>query len=394
MASFSRRSELALDTNAITRALEAQSEGHEPCLSLVESNPTRVGLSPSAEELGSRLVDAESALYEPDPFGHPRARLAVSRDLSARGFAVPPEHVVLTASTSEAYAFLFKLLCDPGDRVLVPAPSYPLFEVLARYEGVELSPYELAYDGEWHLGHAELARAASRGAKAVIVVHPNNPTGHFLKRAELDALEALGLPIVSDEVFADYAFGADPARAESALEAASETLVFRLGGLSKALALPQLKLSWTAVMGPPALRDAALARLTHIADAFLSPATPVQLALPRLLELAPAVQARVRKRCAENLELLGGTLLDSAASVLRVEGGWYAIVRLPAVLDEERWVLTLLERDRVLVQPGYFYELSHGAHVVLSLITPEATFAEGVRRLAARVRAVCHSPST
>jgi alanine-synthesizing transaminase len=385
MTSFSRRSGFGDIENALTLALARLRAAGVEVLSLAESNPTVVGLAPDEAELLRCLAPAGAARYEPEPFGHPVARAAVARDLAARGFAVTAEQVLCTASTSEAYGHLFKLLCDPGDRVLVPAPSYPLFDTLAQLEGIELVPYRLAYDGAWHLDASELRR----DARAVIAVHPNNPTGHYLKRAELAVLAELGLPIVSDEVFADYALGEDAERAQSALEAAQRVLVFRLGGLSKALALPQLKLAWTAVAGPAPQRDEALRRLAHIADAYLSPATPVQLALPDLLALAPRVQERIIARCAANLGTLRRTLgTDSAASVLAVEGGWYAIVRLPEVLDEDGWVLALLERDRVLVQPGYYYELGRGAFVVLSLIPRERDFAEGVARLARRVEAL------
>jgi alanine-synthesizing transaminase len=377
LSPFSTRSRFSEHENALTQALSRARAAGTRILSVAESNPTAVGLSP---DVASFLAPEGVSHYEPEPFGHLTARRAIAADLHARGFAIAPEQVMCTASTSEAYGFLFKLLCDPGDRVLVPAPSYPLFDTLAQLEGVTLVPYRLAYDGAWHLDASELAQ----DAKAVIVVHPNNPTGHFLKRAELAQLAALGIPIVSDEVFADYALHDDAQRATSALEAADRTLVFRLGGLSKAVALPQLKLAWTAIAGPGA--SEAVRRLQHIADAYLSPATPVQLALPQLLALAPAVQAAIRARCAANLATLARALgKDSAATLLQVEGGWYAIVRLPAVMDEDAWVLTLLEQDGLFVQPGYYYELGRGAFAVLSLITPEADFARGAALLAARV---------
>lgn len=385
MTSFSRRSGLELKKNALSLALDAQRAAGRELLSLVEGNPTLVGLSLDNAQLSALLASADSARYQPDPFGEPGARATIAAALSSAEAPITPAQVMLTASTSEAYGYLFKLLCDPGDRVLVPTPSYPLFDVLARYEGVELVPYPSRYDGEWHLDQHALAQAA-QGAKAVLVVHPNNPTGHYLKRAELAELAALGLPIISDEVFAEYALrAATPERVASALEAAEHTLVFRLGGLSKQAALPQLKLAWTVIAGPPEARDEAIARLEHLADSFLSPATPVQRALPALLATAGGTQQRIRARCAENLRVLRGLLASGAASVLGVEGGWYAIVRLPAVLDDEQWALALLEQDGVLVQPGYFYDLGPGAHVVVSLITPEAYFAEGIRRLAARL---------
>jgi aspartate/methionine/tyrosine aminotransferase len=388
MVAFSRRSSFGAVPNALTQAVERARARGERLISLVESNPTAVDLSLDERMLRDLLAPEGSARYTPEPFGLYAAREAACQEIAAYGHAIAPEHVLLTASTSEAYSYLFRVLCDPGDAVLVPAPSYPLFDTLAQLEDVQLVPYRLRYDGEWHLDTSELTPARTRGAKAVIAVHPNNPTGHFLKRDELSALAALGLPILSDEVFAPYGFASTPQHVQSALEASDRTLVFRLGGLSKAVALPQLKLAWTAVAGPPALRDQALLRLEHIADAYLSPGTPVQLALPALLARSEHVAGCIRERCAHNLALLSGLLAGSAARAQHVEGGWYAIVRLPALLDDDGWALTFLEQDRVLVQPGYFYDLTDGVFVVLSLISEPAAFAEGVSRIAARVSAL------
>lgn len=380
MSSFSSRSRFTAEPNRLTRAL-SRARTRALC-DLTESNPTRVGLAPSERELGQLLAPEGVARYLPEPFGLSSARQAIAHELAGRGFAVDPENVLLTASTSEAYGYLFKLLCDPGDEVLVPAPSYPLFDVLAQLEQVRLVPYPLRYDGEWHLERAALRAAKSERARAIITVHPNNPTGSFLKRDELRALSELGLPIVSDEVFADYALREDPARAVSALEA--DALVFRLSGLSKACALPQLKLAWTVIAGPQAEVAEARARLEHIADSYLSASSPVQLALPRLLAAAEPTRQRIRARVQENLACLRASLADSSASVLAVEGGWYAVVRMPATRDDEEWALALLEEDDLLVQPGYYYELG-GAHLVLSLICEPATFAAGVAKLRARV---------
>ncbi|MDB4974116.1 MAG: Aminotransferase [Myxococcaceae bacterium] len=386
--SFSARSRFGSERNRITCALERSSREERALLDLTESNPTHVGLAPTHAELLPLLARPELARYEPESLGLSSARRAVASELSSRGFVIDPDAVLLTASTSEAYGHLFKLLCDPGDSVLVPAPSYPLFDVLAQLERVRLIPYRLVYDGEWHLDAASLAGLVDARTRACIVVHPNNPTGSFLKRTELAQLAALGLPIISDEVFGDYALCADDTRAVSALEVAGRVLVFRLGGLSKACALPQLKLAWTVIAGPDALVDEARARLEHIGDAYLSPGAAVQLALPALLASAPLTQARIRERVKQNLTQLERALFESAASVLRVEGGWSAIVRLPAVLDDEAWALCLLEQDGVLTQPGFYYDLSHGTHVVVSLICEPHVLREGVERMAARVRSV------
>ncbi len=388
MAPFSARSRFPTHPNRLNAALaRARAAGQSIC-DLTESNPTHTGLAPSASELLPLLQTPQVARYQPEPFGLASARRAIAVDLAGRGFAVPDVNIMLSASTSEAYGFLFKLLCDPGDSVLVPAPSYPLFDVLAQLEQVRLVPYRLAYDGEWHLDSAALRSALEPRTRAVITVHPNNPTGSFLKRGELNELAALGLPIVSDEVFADYALREDTERAASALEIGERALVFCLGGLSKACALPQLKLAWTVMAGPAAQVAAARDRLEHIADAYLSPGTQVQLALPALWAARASTRPRVLERGRANRAELRRAVHASAADVLRVEGGWYAIVRVPAVLSDEEWALTLLERDGVLVQPGYYYELTHGAHLVLSLICGETAFANGAARLAARVRAL------
>jgi aspartate/methionine/tyrosine aminotransferase len=312
------------------------------------------------------------------------AREAVAGFMQQHGPAVSPERIVLTASTSEAYAFLFKLLCDPGDEVLVPQPSYPLFEHLLGLEAVKAASYPLAYDGRWHLQPSALRQARTERTRALLVVHPNNPTGSYLKRGELAQLAQLGVPIVSDEVFAPYPLCDDPERAQSAREAEA-ALVFSLHGLSKLAGLPQLKLAWICVGGPGALVDEACARLTLIADSYLSVSTPVQLALPAILaghaELGDAIRARLRA----NLQWLEQQTAGSAVTPLHVEGGWYAVLRLPAVLDDEAWALELLRAADVLVQPGYFYDFEDGPYVVLSLLTQEAVLREGVGRLLAQV---------
>jgi alanine-synthesizing transaminase len=385
MDSFSTRSRFEGKPNPLTRALAERHAAGAPVLDLTCGNPTELGLSPSFAELLAPLTAPGLALYQPESFGLLSARSAIVAELAAGGFTVDASQVLLTASTSEAYGYLFKLLCDPGDSVLVPAPSYPLFDVLAQLEQVRLTPYHLAYDGEWHLDAASLAAARDARCKAVVVVHPNNPTGSFLKRGELAALAALGLPIISDEVFVDYALAPDDTRASSALEAADRVLVFRLSGLSKACALPQLKLAWTVMAGPEPHLAEARSRLEHIADAYLSPGTPVQHALPALLATGPATQARIRARVRHNLGTLQHALTSSAASVLRVEGGWYAVVRLPRLRDDEAWALGLLEQDGVLTQPGYYYGLEGGAYLVLSLLGEPAQMLEAADRLARRV---------
>jgi alanine-synthesizing transaminase len=385
---FSSRSSFDLSPNRLSIALARAHASARPVLDLTESNPTCAGIPYDGDAVRAALAGSPSLLrYEPAAFGIASAREAVARDLSLYGPRVDPSRVVLTASTSEAYAFLFKLLADPGDEVLVPVPSYPLFEHLARLESLRAIPYRLAYDGAWHVDLASVRGALSPVTRAIIVVNPNNPTGSYLKRDEFDALVSLGLPIVSDEVFARFPLRVDRSRCPSALEQNAAPVVFALGGLSKLAGLPQMKLAWMAVAGEGRRVEAALARLEVIADAFLSVGTPVQLALPALLACRGTAEEGIRKRTRANLDGVRAALVGSAASVLDVEGGWYATLRLPRTESEEGWVLTLLERDGVYVHPGHFFDFEDEVYLVISLLTPEATLREGVKRIVERVSA-------
>jgi len=385
--SFSRRTEHESEPNALSLALSARRALGLPVCDLTQSNPTLTDLPYDRPRLLAALSDERSLVYEPASFGLVGARRAVQGLQRGVGFEIPIEQIVLTSSTSEAYGFLFKLLCDAGDEVLIPQPSYPLFEHLAALEQVKVANYELAYDGSWHIDFDSLERARSSRSRAVVVVNPNNPTGSFLKRDELRRLVELGLPIISDEVFSSFALGPDPRRVRSVLETDS-SLVFALGGLSKLAALPQLKLAWLCAAGPKAELAEALSRLELIADTFLSPNTPVQHALPEILGCRLPVERALNARIARNLAVLVDALAGTAATPLFLEGGWYAVVRLPALLSEADWVLRLLEQDGVLTQPGWFYDFSGGAQLVLSLITEDAPFALGVTRIAERVRQV------
>ncbi len=385
---FSVRSAFDAHPNALTIALDRARAGGRPLLDLTVSNPTDAGIPYDAARILPALADPRALRYEPRPFGLEIGREAVARDVTAlAGVPVDPSQVLLTASTSEAYAFLLKVLCDPGDEVLVPHPSYPLFEHLFAFEAARMVPYPLVYDGAWHIDLDRIAalRREHPRARAVLVVSPNNPTGSFLKRDELAALGALGLPIIADEVFATYVLDGDGARARSVLESA-DALVFSLGGLSKLAALPQMKVAWTVARGPEPLLREALSRLELIADTFLSVGTPVQHALPALLASRAQAHDAIAARTRRNLAHLRVTLAQasSPATLLRAEGGWYATLRLPRTQSEASWVLDLLEKDGVYVHPGAFFDFADEAFVVLSLLTPEATFAEGVARLIAR----------
>lgn len=354
---------------------------------LTESNPTRVGLRypPSLLE---PLASMSSLAYRPEPLGLASARQAAACDFVRRGLGVPPDRVILTASTSEAYSVIVKLLCNPGDEILVPAPSYPLFEFLARLDGVVARPYRLAYHGEWAIDLDSLTRATGPRSRAVVAVSPNNPTGSYLKRHELDLLvqhcRAHGMALVGDEVFSDYALDVDLRRTCSVL-AQRDVLTFSLGGLSKSVGLPQLKLSWMAVAGPDEQVTSALERLELVCDTYLSVGTPVQEALPQLLESGGVVRTQIRERLAMNLR----ALVELAAArpeltLLPAEGGWSAVLQVPATRPEESLVLDLLESDHVAVHPGYFFDFPHEAFLVVSLLPEPGLFRRAVTRVLAR----------
>lgn len=389
---LSARTGWNLRPNRLTVLLEERRAAGAPVLDLTESNPTHAGLDYPAAALREAVSLPEALAYVPDPRGMRVARQAVSAWYGRAGFAVSPERLVLSASTSEAYAWLFKLLCDPGDDVLVPVPSYPLFEFLANLESVALRPYPLEWDGRFRLDVAALERALGPRTRAVVVVHPNNPAGTFLKRDELAALDALcrrrRLAIVSDEVFWVYADAPDPARAGVvALE--TEALSFSMSGLSKPAGLPQLKCGWIVVGGAPALATQALERLETVADTYLSVATPVQVGLERLLALGEGIQDQIRARVAANAACLARAVASAPAlTMLAREGGWYAVLRVPLVQSEEEWALALLGEDGVLVQPGYFFDFPTRGLLVVSLLSRPDELAAGAARIAERVRRV------
>lgn len=351
-------------------------------LDLSESNPTRVGLEYPQEEILAALSDAAALKYRPLPRGLTAARETVVRYYRERGTEISAENVVLTASTSEAYAYLFKLLANPGDEILAPRPSYPLFEFLAGLESVHMRQYPLRYDGVWHIDFDALERAITARTRGIVVVNPNNPTGSFLKRAEVDRLGALaaerGLALLSDEVFRDYSFSEDAERV-STLAGPRRALTFSMSGLSKIAGLPQMKLGWIVVSG--ANCNLAIDGLDLIADTYLSVSTPVQVALPRLLALADGVLGQIRERTVSNLARLRDAVRGTPATLLRAEGGWYAVLQVPRTRTEEEWAVKLLEECNVLVQPGYFFDFESEAFLVVSLLTDPAVFTEGLKRL-------------
>jgi alanine-synthesizing transaminase len=380
---FSSRLDWDLRPNALSELLRLKRETGARVLDLTESNPTRAGFEYPPEILGA-LADPKGLVYEPSPAGLPAAREAVAADYYAG--RVDPSRILLTASTSEAYALLLKLLADPGDELLVPRPSYPLFEFLAALESVRIVPYPLVYDHGWSIDLDALAAAVTDRTRALALVNPNNPTGSFVKRAELDALAALcaerELAILSDEVFADYAFAPDSARVER-LTGVEPALTFCLSGLSKIAGLPQMKLGWIVAGGRG--WQAARERLELIADTYLSVATPIQLAAGAMLRAGAEVRRRIQERTRRNLDALDASRAGSAIGVLRVEGGWYATLQLPLIQSSEDWALALLKQRDVLAQPGYFFDFDREALLVVSLLTPEGEFAEGIGRIRALV---------
>lgn len=381
---FSSRVPANRAPNRLTEALRAVRGRGEPFIDLTLSNPTRAAFDYPADLLAP-LAEARALRYAPSPLGAIEARRAVSADYARQGLAVPPERIALTASTSDSYSLLFKLLADAGDEVLVPRPSYPLFDHLTRLDLVVSRHYDLDLHGAWAIDFASLEAAISPRTRAVLLVCPNNPTGSFVTAAELDRLAAIcaprGIAIIADEVFADYEL--EPGAAARAGRAATrrDVLSFALGGLSKSVGLPQVKLGWLAVGGPEALAADALERLELVCDTYLAVSTPVQLAAAELLERGAGVRAQIAARVAANYRALQAAVAGApACRVLRSDGGWSAVLQVPTLEPEEDLVLRLLDDD-VLTHPGYFFDFPRESFLIVSLLPPEASFASGVSRV-------------
>ena len=399
---FARRTNWNLAPNRFSLAVEQargceisrEAGGARALLDLTASNPTTVGLHYERERILRALQHPRALEYEPAPKGILAAREAVAAYYAERGVALSAERIVLTVSTSEAYSYCFRLLCDPGDEVLVPQPSYPLFEFLAEIQDVKLRPYELVYDHGWQIEFESLGRAITPRSRAIMVVHPNNPTGHFTRRWELERLNALcrrhELALIADEVFFDYGLNhyglnhgnglsTEPPLSFAANELA---LTFTLSGLSKICALPQIKAAWMAVSGPAELVGTALDRLEVIADTYLSPNAPVQWAMAELLATRPAIQRQLRARVQRNLCELDARIASVKLTTrLQLDAGWYAVLRTPARRSDEETAIALLERTGVLVHPGHFFDFPGAGYLVLSLIAPEEVFREGIGRV-------------
>jgi alanine-synthesizing transaminase len=379
---FADRTGWILAENRLSRALAQMRATGAPILDLTRSNPTQCGFS--FDEKGIHLAFAQTMMldYVPDPRGTRDARRAVSEYYAERRAAVSPDDLLLTSGTSEAYSFVFRLLCNPGDEVLIPSPGYPLFDFLADLCDVKHARYPLVYDHGWHIDFSALAAAASHRVRAIVVVHPNNPTGHYAPASERSKLVRFcvdrKIALIADEVFLDFSF--ERTRVPS-FAGGNEALSFVLSGLSKISGMPQMKLAWISASGPAEQKREALARLEVIADAYLSVGTPIQLAAAPLLGMHADFQTQVMKRVRANLQELDAQLARQiSCNRLPCEGGWTAVLRVPAVQPDEDLAVSLLSQMGVYLHPGYFYDFSQPGYVVVSLIVPEQEFAEGIRR--------------
>ncbi len=384
MPHYSQRMSWELRPNALSRTLTEKKRGGARVFDLTGSNPTLGAVYPH-EKIRQAIGECYDLSYRPEPRGLFSTREAIAEFHNG----ISPSRIFLTASTSEAYGILFKLLCDPDDEVLAPVPSYPLFEYLAAGEAVRIVPYVLRYDGSWGIDFEQLRAQTSERSRAIVVVNPNNPTGSFLKQQEWDALAGFArlhdLAIISDEVFMSYPFGEAAGRVKS-LIGDDRVLSFSLNGLSKAAGMPQMKLAWIVLSGPEPERDRATERLELLLDTYLSVSTPAQLAAPRLLRIGAHIREDLQTRTAYNLSYAQEFLAGSPVTVLHTEGGWSAILRLPGIRAEEEWLVDLLVERDVLLQPGFFFDMDSGAYAVASLITDREEFAEGLRRLREFIR--------
>jgi hypothetical protein len=386
---FSSRTNWLLTPNRLSELLRERRAQGLPILDLTESNPTRCGFALDAESILAPLHHSRSLTYEPDPRGLLTAREAVAQYYSERGVHLDPDQIFLTTSTSEAYSFVFRLLANPGDKILAPQPSYPLFDFLGALNDVEVVPYPLVYDDGWQVDMEALDSQWESHARAVLVVHPNNPTGSYIKQRErfrmINLCQQNRAAIIADEVFADYGLGADAERWVTHAQN-SEVLTFTLSGLSKISALPQMKLGWIVVNGPTELRSQAQARLEVIADTYLSVSAPVALAAPQWLAQRRAVQSQILERVQTNLRKLDELLTPGLpVTRLKVEGGWYAILRVPWTRSDEDWAAELLTREGVSLHPGHFYDFPSEGFLVLSLLPAREVFEDALGKVISRI---------
>ena len=380
---FADRTNWNLEPNRLSEALARHRVAGKPLIDLTASNPTECGFTYDRERILSALADPQSLSYEPEPKGLLAAREVIVGYYADRGDHVAAIDMLLTTSTSEAYSFVFRILCNPGDEVLIPTPSYPLFDLLADIQDVRLVRYPLIYDHGWQIAFHALEAALTPRTRAIIVVHPNNPTGHFVKPDERSGLNQIcagrQLAIIADEVFLDFALSS---KRHLSWVANSEVLTFTMSGLSKMCGLPQMKAAWLAASGPKDLRTRALERLEVIADTYLSMNAPIQHAIPEFLQQRHEFQRQLMSRVRGNLAELDRQLAtQKACGRLEIEGGWYAVLRVPATRTDEEVALDLLEKEGVYVHPGHFYDFPADGYLIVSLIGSEQEFGEGIRRL-------------
>jgi alanine-synthesizing transaminase len=380
---FAGRTNWNLNSNRLSEALAKNRAARKPLLDLTASNPTECGFDYDRQAILQALSNLESLSYKPDPKGLLSARRAVAGYYSTREISVPVEDIILTTSTSEAYSFVFRLLCNPSDELLIPEPSYPLFSFLADIQDVKLVPYPLLYDHGWQIDFHALQQSITERTRGIIVVNPNNPTGHFCKSAEMQKLNEICWPrkiaIIADEVFLDFSLTENMPHS---FTANIGCLTFTMSGLSKISGLPQMKAAWLIASGPEELKAQALARLDVIADTFLSMNTPVQLAMPAFLEFRQGFQKQVMARVRKNLAELDRQLsAQNSCARLDVEGGWYAVLRVPATRSDEDLATDLLNEQGVYVHPGHFFDFPADGYLIVSLITPEQDFKEGIKHL-------------
>jgi alanine-synthesizing transaminase len=385
---FARRTRWHLDENSLSRAVGSLRIAGTPIFDLTRSNPTECAFNYDQHGILHAFARPEILHYAPDPRGLPRAREAISGYYAGLQSPVSVDDIVLTSGTSEGYSFVFRLLCNPGDEVLIPSPGYPLFDFLADLCDVKLVRYPLLYDHGWQIDFAALAAAANERTRAVIVVHPNNPTSHYTNANEQVQLARFcaerGIALIADEVFLDFSL---QGTIEKSFNCTNDALTFTLSGISKICGMPQMKLAWIAVNGPDEQKREALARLEVIADAYLSVGTPVQLAVPDLLAMRSSFYAQAMARVRANLRELDMQLSrQTACNRLACEGGWSAVLRVPAEQSDEELAIALLTGKGVHVHPGHFYDFAQSGYIVVSLIVPEPEFAEGIRRVLTHFR--------
>jgi alanine-synthesizing transaminase len=384
---FSDRTNWKLTQNRLTEALEQARSSGAHVLDLTISNPTRAGLHYDELQILRSLSSPQAMDYDPQPKGLPSARTAVADYYRTdHGINLDSERLLLTTSTSEGYSFVFRLLCNPGDELLVPKPSYPLFEFLADLQDVKLIPYPLIYDHGWQMDFPSLHNAVTKRTRGVVVVHPNNPTGSYVHLEEQKSLNRFcrehELALIADEVFLDYAHDGEKRRSFAANQ---EVLTFTLSGVSKISALPQMKMAWIAASGPTADLEAAQARLEVITDTYLSMNAPIQWATPALLDQRKTIQPQLLDRVRDNLAEFDRQLAgQKSCQRLNIEGGWYAVLRVPVTQTDEELAIELVRKERVLVHPGHFYDFESDGYLVVSLIAAERTFGDGISRVLKR----------